>query len=624
VASPPPPREYASRTSLPGNQLAPSAGRRFVRAALAEWTALGVPGAIGISDRLVADAALLVSELVTNAVMHAGTTVDLTCRWEWPSEPCGLVVDVGDRRPTGVLPDHGAASVARRGRGLRLVGALAESWGVTYHRAGKSVWFRLDAAAGHADPLAVRTGDRPLHHELRVADVLTPAPLRRRGPDPEWISRGSLSFLAEASDLLAGQLDEEMIASLATQLLVPRLADWCAVWLTGDDGEARLARVWHADEERLDALRVALEKTSPDPGRGGDLGLLDPGGAPWSWPATGDIHDRGGCALAFPLTVGVHCHGLLVMGRGGQRRLPEEAVRLVEDLSRRVALCVGAARQYSRQAMISRVLQSGLLPTSIADIPGVEAAVVYEPTGEGFHVGGDFYDLFPAGDGRWCFALGDVCGHGPQAAAVIGLARHGVRLLAREGHDVAGVLDRLNRSLVEEGVDFGVGGDGPRFVSLLYGELIPFRRSGAMCILASAGHPLPLLLRADGEVRPVAAPQMLLGITEDATYTAETFELAAGETLLCVTDGVTERRHGDRQFDDDDGLRELLGGCAGLRARDVAERVRAAVHSFDAAPLDDDLALMVLRALPDGRRPPAVVPPRPAPPRPAPPESAPG
>jgi serine phosphatase RsbU (regulator of sigma subunit) len=296
--------------------------------------------------------------------------------------------------------------------------------------------------------------------------------------------------------------------------------------------------------------------------------------------------------------MGGRSHGTLVMGRAGIHQVPDEVLRLVEDLCRRVALAVSTARRFTRQEMISRVLQRGLLPSSLARIPGVEAAVVYEPTGEGYDVGGDFYDLFPAGDGRWCFALGDVCGNGPEAASVTGLARHVVRLLAREGYGVAEVLDRLNRSLVEEGADPGAAPDAPRFLSLLFGELVPGRDSGARCTLASAGHPLPLLLSPNGEVRSVAAPQMLLGITEDATYVAESFELAEGETLLCVTDGVTERRRGNRQLDDDDGLRELLGGCAGLGAQAVAETVRRAVHEYDVAPLHDDLALLVLQAVP--------------------------
>ena len=72
-------------------------------------------------------------------------------------------------------------------------------------------------------------------------------------------------------------------------------------------------------------------------------------------------------------------------------------------------------------------------------MPGLESAVVYEPAEEGADVGGDFYDLFTVGD-HWCFALGDVCGSGPEAAAVTGLARHAVRLLAKEHYTVANIL----------------------------------------------------------------------------------------------------------------------------------------------------------------------------------------
>ena len=85
---------------------------------------------------------------------------------------------------------------------------------------------------------------------------------------------------------------------------------------------------------------------------------------------------------------------------------------------------MATARAYSRQERISQVLQRRLLPRGRAQVPGVESAVVYEPR-EGAWAGGDFWDLFDAGDGRWCFALGDVCGSGPEAAAVTGLARPG-------------------------------------------------------------------------------------------------------------------------------------------------------------------------------------------------------
>jgi serine phosphatase RsbU (regulator of sigma subunit) len=143
-------------------------------------------------------------------------------------------------------------------------------------------------------------------------------------------------------------------------------------------------------------------------------------------------------------------------------------------------------------------------------------------------------------------------------------------------------------------------GSQPRFLSLLYGEFMPLplggKGAGARCTLASAGHPLPLLLRPDGTVRPAAEPQLLLGIAEHAPYEWQTFDLEPGDTLLCVTDGVTERRSGNRLLDDGDGLAEALAGCVGLSAEAVAERIRRAVHDFDGAPPDDDLALLVFQA----------------------------
>jgi serine phosphatase RsbU (regulator of sigma subunit) len=235
------------------------------------------------------------------------------------------------------------------------------------------------------------------------------------------------------------------------------------------------------------------------------------------------------------------------------------------------------------------VLQRGLLPSGEAVIPGVETSVVYEPAGEGSWAGGDFYDFFEVGDGRWRFALGDVCGNGPEAAVVTGLARPVLRLLAREGYSVPEVMDRLNREV----------GEQTRFLSLVYGELVPrpaAEGGGSECTLVCAGHPLPLVRLASGEVRAPAEPQLLLGVVDDVRYESQSVTLKPGETLLCVTDGVTERRSGARLFDDGDGLAAVFAECGGLDAAGTAERVRRAVHDFgDGAP-GDDLALVVLQA----------------------------
>ncbi|MFC9679715.1 SpoIIE family protein phosphatase [Streptomyces sp. NPDC056948] len=693
-----------AHATLSGSSLAPGTARALVRSALAEWTRLGLPGTEHLTDRLADDATLVVSELVTNAVVHAGTDVELECRLEGDGgggdgdggdkETAALVVEVCDhhpsRAPRGGEPET-PHDMPEYGRGLRLVGALSEAWGITYRTGRKTVWARLPAggcAAG--EQIEAYAEEQALARGLRVAEILAPDPRqgweaaepgeadpgeegeagrrRRDGRDPRdrqdpqdsggsrdrqdphdsrglrdwrdwndvrdwrdrhesgsegrdgaWLGRGALSFLAEASDLLAGQLDEDLVAALAGQLIVPRLADWCAVWLedeaTGGGwsggagaGGARLARVWHGSENRIEELRRALEKDPPHPS--------DPPGSgpvvyPWPGEALGEPPGEPGSALAYRLVAGGRPLGTLVIGRSGAAGFPDEITGLVEDLSRRVALAIGAARQYARQATISAVLQRGLLPGAVAEIPGVRSALVYEPYDKG-GPSGDFYDLFPAGDGRWCFAVGDVQGKGPEAAVVIGLARPWLRLLAREGYRVADVLDRLNqlllddateaadaaaRALVAAGARPTLPGDGPqtRFLSLLYGELVPFD-GGVRCTVASAGHPLPLLLGAGGEVHTTAQPQTLLGVVEDATYTSDTFELRPGDTLLCVTDGVTERRSGSRQFDDEDGLAAALAGCAGLDAELIAERIKRLVHEFGARPPADDLALLVLQA----------------------------
>ncbi|RPK65134.1 Stage II sporulation protein E (SpoIIE) [Streptomyces sp. ADI96-02] len=687
-----------SRTSLPGIPLAPSAARRFVRAAFAEWTALGTPAA-GFGDRIADDAVTVANELVTNAVVHAGTTVDLLVRLEEAvgEETDAVVLEVTDHHPARPVsgegrpgrdePEAGAESQpeagaedeaqaeaqaeaepvsepsggqtvhagagarlpdpAEYGRGLQLVATLAESWGITYRTGLKTVWARLpvddwSAPDAASDPTGLGRG-------LRAAALLAPVVRRVERDDDAWDSRGTPAFLAEASDLLAGQLDEDLVAAIAGQLLVPRLADWCAIWLESEGGgpaaEPRLARVWHSDERGTEPLRTALEKEPlrlpPGVGSGpvpvpwpdhddepaartdGSFGSYGPYGTAGSGDGPDGPGDAGpppqpggrdGAALAFRITTGGRTLGTLLVGREGAARMPEAVASLIEDFVRRLGLAVGAARAYTRQATISRILQRGLLPSRVAEIPGVTSALVYEPSDDGV-VGGDFYDIFACPGDRWCFVLGDVQGSGPEAAVVTGLARPWLRLLAREGFGVGEVLDRLNRLLLDDAMEAAeaaalmvaaAGGrqlhdaSQPRFLSLLCGEVVPLADGGVHCTVASAGHPLPLLLRPDGSVRPAAEPQVLLGVVEDVAYETQSFDLAPGDSLLCVTDGVTERRSGPVMFDDGDGLAQVLAGCAGLPADAVAERIRRAVHGFDELPPDDDVALLVLRAEPGG------------------------
>ncbi|MGI5380832.1 SpoIIE family protein phosphatase [Streptomyces sp. CA-251387] len=599
---------------MPGNLRAPATARRFVRATLNSWARHKLPVETAVLP--VEDALLLTSEVVTNAVLHAGTPVELCCRLENAcAQGCGpaaLVVEISDHYPSKTLLLSELDTTGTCHRGLHLVRTIAQSWGVSYRSGLKTVWFRLSLntpATGQdlADSVTTHQPPAPDTAPTRAAEHL-PYQLPLDEYEAQWKNRGELSFLAEASDLLSGQFDEDKVAALAGQLLVPRFADWCAVWLEPHSAQSkdapRLARVWHARESLTTELRTTLEDLPCELVRQGQTWPVP---LPWPPPrpaasTASQPRPATGAALACRLISAGRPVGTLILGQTGPARLNNEAVALVAEFARRLAMAIASARQYTQHATTSKVLQRGLLPASLAAIPNMDTHIVYEPVGEGATAGGDFYDLFRTNDGRWCFALGDVCGHGPEAAVVIGLIRPLLKLLAEDGYGVPKILDRLNQVLVDDALSAaeGTGHNGHwdevRSLSLLYGELVPAADGSIQCTLASAGHPLPLLLHPDGRVYPVAESQLLLGVMEAPDYRCQTITLAPGDTLICVTDGVTERRSGQRQLDDDDGLSRILSCCAGLEAAEVAEQVRQAVYTFAAEPPHDDLALLVLHA----------------------------
>jgi serine phosphatase RsbU (regulator of sigma subunit)/anti-sigma regulatory factor (Ser/Thr protein kinase) len=447
----------------------------------------------------------------------------------------------------------------------------------------------------------------------QVADQVAMSLERLRLSELERVRRGRIAFLAEASELLSSTLDQRQAMSLTAQLMVPRLAAWCAVFLADDAGTPRPAYVWHADESRLDALSRLLDAIPPPalpaPGPAGSGAQQ----AAHSWslalPASAARDEAAGLAddsaWCFPLTARGRRLGVVVIGRPRgdakwQDPPPRESIELAEDLVRRAALALDNSWLYERQRMTSHALQRSLLPPELPRIPRVELAAAYEAAGEANEVGGDFYDVFGAGEEagrqRWRFAIGDVCGTGPEAAAVTGLARHTLRILAAEGRGIADVVSRLNELVLQEG-------PRTRFITLLHGEIavppagteLPPRVS-----LVCAGHPLPLLLRAGDQAppRPAAEPQLLLGVKSQLSFGTQDLELFPGDVLLCVTDGVTERRDdGGRLLDDDDGLAQLLADCRGLSASAVAARVRRAVGDFGSDPPSDDMAVLALRAI---------------------------
>ncbi|MCQ4082917.1 SpoIIE family protein phosphatase [Streptomyces sp. RB6PN25] len=442
-----------------------------------------------------------------------------------------------------------------------------------------------------------------------AADRIALAVESARLTELERLRRGSLSFLVEASDLLAGTLERDQTLALMAQMTVPTLASWCAVYTIAEQSDPELAFVLHEDEDRIDGLKALLERIdppSPDPTPGArvwnapseashSLALrasmrslgLGAAGHPSSGTAQATATAVGGETVVLPLVARNRVIGMLTLGKPSDERFRQEILELAEDLSRRAALALDNARLYSERTAISQSLQRSLLPPELPDIPGVEVEVIYRAAGEGNEVGGDFYDLFPIREGCWGFAIGDVCGTGPEAAAVTGLARHALRLLAREGFSGPSVLERLNAAILDEGAR-------SRFLTLLYGELWPQEDGSAELKVVCAGHPLPLRLRQDGSVEPAAEPQPLLGVLEDLELVEQTITLDPGDVLLCVTDGVTERREGTRMLGDD-GLVEVLSQSTGLTAGAVAARIQRAVERFASDAPSDDMAILAMR-----------------------------
>ncbi len=422
----------------------------------------------------------------------------------------------------------------------------------------------------------------------RIAAIVESARLYEAGR----ARRGALSFLAEAGELLAGSLDPERTLALAAQLVVPSLARWCAVHRLDEAGRPSLALVWHADEDLHDSLEKAIIESGAPPA----------GANAQDWPVFGSSADadalRPGELLIVTLTARGRQLGTLTLATPAEHRFPHDTAELAWDLGRRVAVTYDSALAYAGRRETAHALQSSLLPPLVPEVPGAEIAVVYHPAGnteapahlsQDALVGGDFYDVFEIRPGCWGLAIGDVCGTGPQAAAVTGLARHALRLLAREGLRPPAVLARLNRAILDEG-------ERGRFLTLIYAEAEPMADGSLALALVCAGHPPPLILRADGTVQSGAHSQPLLGVLEgDPGFHLDSLTLRPGETLLAFTDGASERRRGEAMMEAE-GLSAVLAACRSMSAAAVAARVQRAVEEFGDAPLSDDMAILVLRA----------------------------
>ncbi|MGW4568427.1 PP2C family protein-serine/threonine phosphatase [Streptomyces sp. NPDC004561] len=261
-----------------------------------------------------------------------------------------------------------------------------------------------------------------------------------------------------------------------------------------------------------------------------------------------------------------------------------------------------AAEEARKQAEADRtrlqdalaVLQQSLLPETLPPVPGMETAAYYH-TAHPDRLGGDFYDVFPIDGKRFAFFLGDVCGKGPQAAALTSLTRYTLRAAALHDPDPVSALSTLNKVLHER---YAGSGD-PRYCTAIFGTLEPDPTTGEVTVrLASGGHPPVLVLRGHGTADFLPTPGgLLVGILPEARFATAATTLAIGDTLLLYTDGITEARTGkDRAtLFGDEALRAFAADHAGTPPYAVIQALTGLLNSFGDG-LDDDTALLALGA----------------------------
>lgn len=242
------------------------------------------------------------------------------------------------------------------------------------------------------------------------------------------------------------------------------------------------------------------------------------------------------------------------------------------------------ARAERASRSIAHQLQAGLLPRSLAEIPGIETAAWYDAGAQDQEVGGDFYDLFQVREGEWVAVVGDVCGRGPESAALTALARHTLRAVYEEPMEPSEALTRLNRAILAEDAE-------GRFITAVCAR-ITRRGSSHQVTISSGGHPYPLLATPDGEVREVKARGALLGVVPDPELVDQRIEFEPGSALVMFTDGVIEHPGTGNGYGVD-WLRTALERCASANAREIATALRRAVDAHESRTRDDRALLVV-------------------------------
>lgn len=456
---------------------------------------------------------------------------------------------------------------------------------------------------------------------------------------PEFALRPSESALRAPEQAIRAMARRMDMVTAVTRLLLDNSTfseavtlQRCARLLAGEIGTWAIV-----DMERGGELRRQFA-VGPRDGRAGTLARalrdLDPqpGSAPWQVHSNRKpallAHAESGAfgtgpdgapmllsldatsLLCVPISDGTNTYGTLTLLRlAGEAPFDIADLALAEVLGEHLGIAIRVDRMFRHRAEVAEALQASLLPAGLPELPGLELAPAYIPATNWPEISGDFYDVFPHGDG-WAVAIGDVCGKGQDAAAVTAAARHAIRALAYQaaaddGSGRGGAPRGAGSSPAEvlaAASDVLLAGDyGERFVTA---KLAFLRWQGRrlQVRLGGCGHPGPAVVRADGRVEILEGDGLPLGLFPDTQPSHAELELSEGDVLFFYTDGVTEARSARLGFLED-RLADELAAVAGRSAADTVRAVTDLVEDFSRGELRDDVTILAIRVgAPGGRR----------------------
>lgn len=290
---------------------------------------------------------------------------------------------------------------------------------------------------------------------------------------------------------------------------------------------------------------------------------------------------------AVPLEVGGRLLGALRFSFSESRLFDEEERTFLQAMAAQTAQALERTRLSAARADAAQRLQRSLLPPALPQDPAVHISASYRPLTASLDVGGDFYDVWRCGSRRLALAIGDVCGHGPEAAALTALVRHTLRALTMTSSDPVAILRQLDRALLD------ALQDTDRFSTVAFGFLT-VTPDACWLDLVTGGHPGPVVVRRDGSTEVVELGGSLLGLLGDAEIEVRRIPLHVGDDVVLVTDGATDARDAEGRWFGIDGVAEavLAGRAVGTEPSDA---VTEAVLAHGGGRLHDDLAVLAVR-----------------------------